>query len=92
MSWLHRLRLKMLAFLAALVLAGVAIASVTTVPVWSVVGVAVVAVTFAVNTLASRLVHPTCLGCGMDLREERVGDYGVACPRCGTVNQAWKKL
>ena len=87
MSWLHRLRLKVLAFMAALVLAGVAVASVTTVPVWGVVGVTVAAVAFAVNTLGSRLSHPTCLGCGRDLTGEHRGEYGVMCPGCGTINQ-----
>ena len=87
MSWLHRIRLKLLAFLAGLVLAGVAITSVTTVPVWGVVGVAVVAVTFAVNTLGAKLTQPTCLGCGRDLTGEHAGEYGVACPDCGQINQ-----
>jgi hypothetical protein len=87
MPWLHRLRLKLLAFVAALVLAGVAVASVTTVPLWGVVGMTVAAVAVAVNTLGSRLSHPTCLGCGRDISAERHGAYGVMCPGCGTINQ-----
>lgn len=87
MAWLQRFRLKFLAFLAALVLAGLAITSVTTVPVWGVVGVAVAAVAVFVNTVGSRLAHPTCLGCGQDLSGEKSGDYGMICPGCGSVNQ-----
>lgn len=87
LTWMHRLRLKLLAFLAGLVLAGVAVASVTTVPVWGVVGVAMAAAAVVVNSMASRLSQPTCLGCGVDLSRERSGDYGVVCPGCGTVNQ-----
>ncbi len=87
MTWLHRIRLKLLAFLAALVLAGVAVTSMTTVPVWGVVGVAVAAVAVFVNTVGSRLSAPTCLGCGHDLSGEHAGAHGVVCPGCGSVNQ-----
>jgi hypothetical protein len=40
----------------------------------------------SVGKLTTRLLHPTCLDCGRDLRGQPVGVAGIICPDCGSVN------
>jgi len=87
MSWMHRIRLRALAWVAGIVLAAVAMVSFTAVPAWPVIGVAVAVVALAVNTLTSRLGGAICLGCGKDLSGQPSGGYGIACGDCGTISQ-----
>jgi hypothetical protein len=88
MTWLHKTRLRVLAFALGITLAALGVLSLWAVPVWSVVGFAVAATAVAVNSMTSRLVEPTCLGCGESLGQQTPGDYGVICPHCGLVNQS----
>lgn len=83
MSWMHRLRLRVLALLVACVLAAIAIASAAAWPVWPVLGFAAAAVALVVNRMASRLDESTCLSCGADLTGHPHGQHGVICPSCG---------
>ncbi len=86
MEWIDRLKLKVFACLAAIVLATVAIAA-TGIVLWPVIGVAVAAAVVSVAKVAQRLDHPTCFSCGHDLSNEPIGEYGTACPVCGSIHQ-----
>jgi hypothetical protein len=83
---MHKLRLKVLAITAAAILAGVAVLSWSVLPVWPVVGIAVAAFAFAVNTIGGRLSDTICYGCGEDLKGHPANEQGVLCDRCGLVN------
>jgi hypothetical protein len=86
-GWLHRLRLRVLATVGGVVLLALTAISMASLPAWAVVGAAVAAVALAVNTMTSRLAHPTCWDCGADLAGTPGGIHGVLCPGCGAVNQ-----
>jgi|GEM_PF-1399353 len=87
MMLMHRIRLRVLAVLVGLALAGIGAVSFAAVPIWTVVGVAVAAAAVAVNTMASRIGQETCLACGADLSNEPIGAYGVICPECGSLTE-----
>jgi hypothetical protein len=86
MTWLHRIRLRILAYAFGIALAAIAMISLTTLPAWPVIGVAVAAVALTVNRVASRLSDGACLGCGHSLTGKSSGGYGIACGECGTIN------
>lgn len=85
MTWLHRIRLRVLGLLVAVGLAVLAAVSWASLPVWPVVGVAFAAVALVVNNMTTRLNQPTCWGCGADLSGHQAGEYGRICPSCGSV-------
>jgi|GEM_PF-725383 len=87
--WFRKIRVRVLAVAVGVALTAIALLGLTSLPAWPVIGVAVAAVAVAVNTIGSRLAHPTCLGCGRDLDGLPAGTYGVACPDCGTINQRY---
>lgn len=87
MNWMHRVRMRTLAFVVGLVLAGFGVAAAFTLPVLPVLGVAVAAAAVVVNQMAFRLSHPTCYGCGRDIASLNAGTYGVECPDCGAITQ-----
>lgn len=88
MTWMHKIRLRVLALLLGTALATIATASLTALPVWPVVGVAVAAVALGVNKITARLRQPTCWGCGGDISREPKGGYGTICPDCGSITEA----
>jgi len=63
----------------------VGVISLTTLPAWPIVGVAVAAVVVAVNGITSRLKTPICYGCAHDLTGIEAGEHGAICPGCGVV-------
>lgn len=87
MTWIHRLRLRALAWLVGIVLLGVAVVSWAAVPAWPVVGVAVAVVVAAMSSMTSRLGEPMCWSCGQDLAQVEPGEHGFVCPGCGSINQ-----
>lgn len=87
MRWMQRVRLKVLTITAILVATAVALVSVLALPAWGVWIGAAAAVALVVNTVASRLSSNVCLGCGHDLASEARGEFGVICPKCGSVNE-----
>jgi hypothetical protein len=96
MTWMHKIRLRVLGLLLGLVLAAIATISLTTVPAWPVIGVAFATLAIAVNKLTTRLSQPTCWGCGTDLASADEGIYGVECPSCGLLtprgsDMAWAR-
>jgi hypothetical protein len=96
MTWMHKIRLRVLGLLLGLVLAAIAAVSFTTWPAWPVIGVAVATLAIAVNKMTTRLAQPVCWGCGTDISRATPGQYGVECPSCGSltpqgVNLSWKR-
>lgn len=89
MIWMAKIRLRLLAFLLGLALTVIALISLTTLPAWPVLGVAVAAAAVAVNSMASRLRASACHGCGHALADCRAGEYGVECPRCGALTHTF---
>jgi len=89
MTWMHHIRLKVLAFAVGIALAALGLISLTTLPAWPVVGIAVAAVAFTINTVASRLTtgSTTCYGCGQSIADAPRSEHGCACPGCGAINQ-----
>lgn len=87
MAWMHKVRLRVLAFMVGVGLAVFGAVSLASLPFWPVFGVAVAAVAVAVNRMTSRLTHPTCWGCGADITGQPPGEYGVMCAACGSLNQ-----
>ncbi len=87
-DWMHRIRLRAFGLVLGLTLVVIAMLSLTTLPAWPVVGVAVAAAAVAVNTMASklRLEQPICVHCRRDLSDQTPGVYGIVCPQCGTVD------
>jgi hypothetical protein len=88
MTWMHKVRLRVFALMLGTLLAAIATASLTTVPVWPVVGVAVAAVAWGISKMTIRLKQPVCWGCGGDLSQQAAGSYGKVCPHCGTITHA----
>jgi hypothetical protein len=86
MTWMHKLRLRVLTVAVALALFALGAISLTAIPAWPVVGVAVACFAMAVNSMASRLGQATCFGCGHDISGEAAGPHGVPCTECGSLN------
>lgn len=85
MAWFQKLRLRALAILVAFGLAAVAAVSFGA-AVLPAIGMAAVAMAFAMNTLTARLAQPACYGCGASLAGLPGGSHGVLCPGCGWIN------
>ncbi len=82
---MHKVRLRALAFVVGIALCALGAISLTTIPAWPIVGVAVAFVAVGINRIASRLAQPVCLSCGIDLGEQPTGEHGPICPSCGAV-------
>jgi hypothetical protein len=85
LTYIHRLRLRVLAWLLGIILAGIAAVSWMALPGWPVIGVAVAMVVATVSTMTNRLKAETCYSCGQDIRHVEAGEHGRACPSCGAV-------
>ena len=84
--WLQRLRLRSLWLLVGVGLTTLGVISLTAIPAWPVVGVAVAALALGLNNIAHRLSQPTCLSCGDSLSDAPRGEHGSICPKCGTIS------
>jgi len=85
---MHRLRLRALAILVGIGLTALALISLTTMPAWPIVGVAVATLAVCVHSLAYRVNPATCLGCGQSVADEPPGEHGRICRSCGTIAQS----
>jgi peptidoglycan/LPS O-acetylase OafA/YrhL len=90
-GWFRVIRRRAATWVVAIAAVAVATISIAGLPTWPVMGVAVLAVATAVNTLASRLHADRllCLGCSKDLTGKPAGTYGVICEHCGAINQPY---
>lgn len=86
MGWASRIRLRALAYLVGISLFALGVISLTALPAWPIVGVAVACAAVAMNRLGARLEAPVCLRCGAELHHEPASEHGVACADCGAVN------
>lgn len=84
-SLIHRLRLRVLGLLLGLVLAALATISLTAIPAWPVVGVAVAAAYVGVNRIMARITPSSCPSCGHNLQGLGASANGIVCPECGSV-------
>lgn len=84
---MSRIRLRGLALVLGIALFALGAISLTAIPAWPVVGVAVACAAMVVNRIAARLDQPVCLVCGSDIAGQPAGEHGVACSDCGSVNQ-----
>ncbi len=84
---IYRVRRRVFAMLVGISLAGVATVSVFSLPVWPVVGVAVAAAAWVMNSMTAKLPPNACWGCGQSLLNAPRGEYGAICDRCGSINQ-----
>ena len=84
--WLQRIRLRSLWLLVGIGLTSLGIISLTAIPAWPVVGVAVAALALGLNNIAHRLSQPTCLSCGHNLHDAIRGEHGAICPQCGAIS------
>ncbi len=87
-EWIQGLKLKAVAWLAAIVLASITTIAIAGMPWVPVVGVAIAAAAVSVSKLTLRLAGPVCLSCGHDLSNEPASDQGIACPACGSIRSA----
>jgi hypothetical protein len=85
MFWMKKLRLRVFALLAGLALLVVTVIGVFAIPALPAIGVAVTIALTMVNSMASRLEHMTCTGCGKDIAKLPAGTHGIVCS-CGTIN------
>jgi len=89
--WMRKLRLRAMAFLVGVGLAALAMISLTSIPAWPIVGVAVACAAVALNSIAARLDQPTCYSCGTDIGNEPIGVHGRICQSCGAINDAHER-
>ncbi|MCW5767670.1 MAG: hypothetical protein KIT19_03225 [Phycisphaeraceae bacterium] len=86
LTYIHKLRLRVLAWLLGITLAGIAAVSWMALPAWPVVGVAVAIVVATVSTMTNRLNTETCYSCGHDMHDVQAGEHGRTCPSCGSIS------
>lgn len=87
LTWLRRLRLKVLTVLLAGALAAIGLVSWAALPAIPVVGVTIFTVAAVLNSLTTRLGQPTCWSCGHSLADAKAGVHGAMCDACGSINQ-----
>jgi predicted RNA-binding Zn-ribbon protein involved in translation (DUF1610 family) len=81
------MRYRVLGISLAIVLAAVSVITLSTLPAWPIIGVAVASMVVVINTVANRLQQPICHACGLSLASAKFGTHGTICPECGAVNQ-----
>ena len=86
MTFLHKIRRRVLWIVAGVGVTTLAIASMTTLPAWGVVVGAVAAIALVVNSMTAKLTQNICLGCGESTAGLPHGEHGVICPRCGHIS------
>lgn len=89
-AYLHKLRLRAFGIVVGLGLATLGILSMSILPALPVVVGAFAVAALVVNKVAAQLSNPVCIGCGEKLDNEPLGQYGVICPKCGTISASAK--
>jgi tRNA(Ile2) C34 agmatinyltransferase TiaS len=86
LTFLHKLRLRVLAILVGSGLAVFGLLSLVSWPALPVIGVAVITVAAVVHRVTYKLSSPLCHACGHDLTGQPDSSIGLICPDCGAVN------
>jgi len=89
-AYLHKLRLRAFGIVLGLGLAAFGLVSMTVLPAIPVFVGAVAVAALVVNKVAAQLSNTVCIGCGTKIDSEPVGQYGVVCPKCGTISASSK--
>ncbi|GAB5495220.1 MAG: hypothetical protein Phyf2KO_03000 [Phycisphaerales bacterium] len=89
-AYLHKLRLRAFGIVVGLGLATLGLLSMSILPTLPVVVGAFAVAALVVNKVAAQLSNPVCIGCGTKLDNEPLGQYGVICPKCGTISASAK--
>ncbi len=87
LRWIHKVWLRVIALLFAASLLVLGVVSVTTAPVWPILGVAVATVAVMWTNITSRLDRATCLHCGHDIESQPGSQYGIICDKCGGLSE-----
>ena len=85
LAYLHKLRLRAFGIVLGLGLAAFGLVSMTVLPAIPVFVGAFAVAALVVNKVAAQLSNTVCIGCGEKIDNEPVGQYGVICPKCGTI-------
>ena len=86
LNWFQRVRFRVLAIAIAVLIAGITLASLSTFPVWPVVGATIAVFAVAVNTFGHRLNTDMCFHCGHDMKGLPSGEHGAVCTKCGKLS------
>jgi len=86
LTFLHKIRLRVLAILVGTGLAVFGLLSLVSWPALPVIGVAVITVAAMVHRVTHKLSAPTCQACGHDLSGLPDSSIGLICPDCGSIN------
>ncbi len=90
MTWMHKIRRRALWIAVGVGITTLGVLSITTVPAWPIVGVAVATLALAINQLTSRLSQTICLGCGQDLSGQPLGEHRApSAPSAGPSRNGW---
>ncbi len=85
-AYLHKLRLRTFGILVGLGLAAIGLVNIMVLPALPVFVGAIAVAALVVNKVAAQLSTTVCIGCGETIENEPVGQYGVICPKCGTIS------
>ncbi len=86
-AWISGLRIRAFFWVLGIALCTAAAIVFTSISWIPVIGVAVAAAAVSLNKVASRLSKPTCMGCGNDLSDQKLGNWGTVCHKCGSIHQ-----
>ena len=86
MNWFQQVRFRVIAIVLGVLITGLAVASVSTMPMWPVLGATIAVFAVAVNTFGARLSADICYHCGTDLKDLPSGEHGVVCTKCGKLS------
>lgn len=90
MSWLNRIKLRVLAAVLGIPLTAAALVIMLSPPLWltwPIVGAAVAAVGMSIDQMTRGLAGHRCYHCGATLDPEQATGVGVVCSSCGSLNQ-----
>ncbi len=86
MNWFQKVRFRVLTIAVVVLVAGITIASVSTIPFLPFVGASIAVFAIAVNTFGNRLNTDMCFHCGHDLKGLPSGEHGAVCTKCGKLS------
>jgi hypothetical protein len=87
LTWVGRIRRRALWLLVGIAAATLGMMSMTTLPAWPLVGVAVATAAIVLNAITRPLTRTSCLGCGTDLSDVPISTHGRMCRQCGMINE-----